>query len=119
MRDGFLYYFLMLAARRLPMLLFALGAILFALIRWKRNPRASLMTVIAFGIYLVDWVLFTAFLYWFPGVISSWRLTPSTRQLVEGIIFFCEDFVTAVIFILLTAAAFIGRNHTTPKPETT
>ena len=118
MRDGFVYYFLMMAARRLPMLLFAVGAIVFALIRWKRNPRASLMTAIAFGIYLVDWVVYTAFLYWFPEVTASWRLTPSSRQLVEGIIFFCEDFVTAAIFILLTAAAFIGRNHITPKTET-
>lgn len=119
MRDGFLYYFLMLAARRLPMLLFAAGAIVFALIRWKRSPRASLMTAIAFGIYLFDWVLFTAFLYWFPELIESLRLTPYTRQWIDGIIFFLEDFVTAIIFILLTAAAFSGRERSAPRPETT
>lgn len=119
MGDGFLSYFLISAARRLPMLLFAFGAILFALIRWKRNPRPSLITAIAFVIYLFDWVVFTAFLYWFPELTSSWRLTPSTRQLIDGIIFFCEDFVTATIFILLTAAAFIGRDRSAPTPEIT
>lgn len=119
MRDGFISYFLMLAARRLPMLLFAVGAIVFALIRWKRNPRASLMTALAFGIYLFDWVIFTVFLYWFPRLIESWRLSSYARAWVDGIIFFCEDFVTAAIFILLTAAAFIGRDRTTPTPETT
>ena len=119
MRNGFLYYFLMMAARRLPMLLFATGAIIFALVRWKRHPRASLMTAIAFVIYLFDWVLFTAFLYWFPELIQSWRITPTTRAWIDGIIFFVEDFVTATIFILLTAAAFIGRDRSAPTPETT
>lgn len=92
------------------MLLFAAGAIVFALIRWKRSPRASLMTAVAFVIYLLDWILFTAFLYWFPELIQSWRITDYTRQWIDGIIFFAEDFVTATIFILLTAAAFSGRN---------
>ncbi len=110
MRDGFLYYFLISAARRLPMLIFAAGAILLALMRWKRNPRASLMTVIAFVIYLLDFVIFNAFLYWFPQLTESWHLSPSARQWVDGIIFFFEDFLTAAIIILLTAAAFIGRN---------
>ena len=118
MGDGFLYYFLMSAARRLPMLLFAAGAIVFALIRWKRSPRASLMTVVAFVIYLIDWVLFTVFLYWFPELLQSWRVTPSTRQWIEGIIYFLEDFVTATIFILLTAAAFSGRNKEEPAQTT-
>ena len=112
MRNGFLYYFLIAAARRLPMLIFAAGAILFALIRWKRNSRASLMTAVAFVIYLIDFVIFNAFLYWFPQLTESWHLSPSAGRWVDGIIFFIEDFVTAAIIILLTAAAFSGRKTT-------
>jgi hypothetical protein len=38
---------------------------------------------------------------------------------VDGIIFFMEDFVTAAIIILLTAAAFIGRTQrSAPTSET-
>jgi hypothetical protein len=77
------------------------------------------MTVIAFVIYLVDWVVFNAFIYWLPSLIEPLKLSPSARNWVEGIIFFCEDFVAAVIFILLTAAAFIGRDRVEPTPETT
>jgi len=115
MRDGFLYYFLMQAARRLPMLLFAVGAIVFALVRWKRSPRASLMAAIAFVIYLIDWAVFTAFLYWFFSVLGpTLRISSSARSWLDGIVFFLEDFVTATIFILLTAAAFSGRNKEEP-----
>ena len=110
MGNGFGYYFLVAAGRRLPMLLFAIAAIIFALIRWKRNPRSSLMTSIAFAIYLIDFVIFNAFLYWFPEITRTWRLSISAREWVDGVIFFLEDFVTAAIFLLLTFAAFTGRH---------
>lgn len=100
----------MMLLRRLPMILLALGAIVFALIRWKHNARASLMTVIAFFIYLVDMVALNVFLFWFPQLIASWHLSPSARVWIDGIIFFLEDFAAAAIIILLTAAAFSGRN---------
>lgn len=120
MRDGFLYYFLIMAARRLPMLLFAAGAIIVALALWKRSPRASLMTAIAFVIYLADWLVYTIFLFFLPQLTEALGLTSSGRQWFEGIIFFLEDFVTATIFILLTAAAFIGRGERpAPEPEKT
>lgn len=104
MRDGFIAYFLMMLLRRLPMILLAVGAIIFALIRWKYNARSSLITVIAFIIYLIDMVFITTFVYWSPA-----------RGWIEWFIFFVEDFATAAIFILLTAAAFIGRDKTTSQ----
>ena len=112
MRDGFLAYFLMMLLRRLPMILLAVGGIIFALVRWRFNPRASLITVIALLIYLIDMVVFTTFLYYFPQLTASWRLSSSAREWFDWIIFFLEDFVTAAMIVLLTAAAFIGRNKT-------
>jgi hypothetical protein len=104
--------------RRLPMILVGFGAIIFAFVRWKSGPRAALITVIAFLIYFIDMVLFTAFLYWFPQITESWRLASSAREWIDWIIFFCEDFVTAAFIILLTAAAFSGRQRDA-VPETT
>jgi hypothetical protein len=117
MGNGFVYYFLVAMGRRLPMLVFAIGAIVFALVRWKRSPRASLMTVIAFVIFLIDFVIFNIFLYWFPEITKAWRLSISAREWIDGIIFFLEDFVTAAIFLLLTFAAFTGR-HKSPDIKT-
>ena len=99
------------------MLVFAIGAIVFALVRWKRSPRASLMTAIAFVIFLIDFVIFNIFLYWFPEITKAWRLSISAREWIDGIVFFLEDFVTAAIFLLLTFAAFTGR-HKNPNIKT-
>lgn len=118
MRDGFITYFLLMLLRRLPMILVAFGAIVFAFVRWRSGPRAALLTVIAFLIYLIDMVLFTVFLYWFPEVSASWRLSASAREWIDWIVFFAEDFVTAAFIIMLTAAAFVGR-HRERIPETT
>jgi len=111
MRDGFLFYFLMIVLRRLPMLLVILGGIVFAAIRWRSSSRASLMTIVALVIYLIDFVLFNVFLYWFPQMTESWHLSAAARERLDWFIFFFEDFVTAAIIILLTAAAFTGRRQ--------
>ena len=66
MREGFVAYFLVMLLRRLPMVLLALGGIIFALARWRSGPRAALMTVIALFLYLIDMVALTTFLYWYP-----------------------------------------------------
>ena len=100
------------------MLLVVVGGIVFAAVRWRSSSRASLITIVALVIYLIDFVAFNAFLYWFPQLTESWRLSPSAREWIDWIIFFCEDFITAAIIILLTAAAFTGR-RTDSIPETT
>ena len=100
------------------MILVGAGAIIFAFVRWRSGPRAALITVIAFLIYFIDMFLFTAFLYWFPEMTASWRLSSSAREWIDWIIFFCDDFVTAAFIILLTAAAFVGRRRDA-IPETT
>ena len=75
--DNIFSYFLTRTARRLPMLLLALGGIVFAFMRWKLHPRASLMTVVALGIYLVDMVVYTLILYWLPSIVEPMRMSTS------------------------------------------
>jgi hypothetical protein len=105
-------YFLTRVARRLPMLLLALGGIVFAFMRWKSHPRASLMTVVALGIYLVDMVVYTLILYWLPSVIEPMRMSSSASRFFYSVVYFIEDIVFAVTIILLVAAAFANRKST-------
>jgi hypothetical protein len=97
-------------ARRSPMLLLAVGGTVFALIRWKRHPRVSLMTVIALVIYVIDAFVFSIFLYYLPDLIQTMRFTSKGIDWLYFFIFFIGDFVPALIIILLVAAAFSQRN---------
>lgn len=107
--DNIFSYFLTRIARRLPMLLLALGGIVFALMRWKLHPRASLMTIVALGIYLVDMVVYTMILYWLPSIVGPMRMSASVSRFFYSVVYFIEDIVFAVTIILLVAAAFANR----------
>ena len=110
--DNIFSYFLTRVVRRLPMLLLALGGIVFAFMRWKLHPRASLMTVVALGIYLVDMVVYTLILYWLPSLVEPMRMSSSASRLFYSVVYFIEDIVFAVTLILLVAAAFANRKAT-------
>ena len=104
-----LYYLSLLLARRSPMLLLSLGGIIFAIVRWKRHPRVSLMTVLALAIYMFEGILFSMFLYWLPNLMSTMRLSRAAGDNFYFVLFFFEDFVFALVIILLVGAAFSGR----------
>jgi hypothetical protein len=99
----------MMLARRSPMLLFAVGAIIFSLVRWKRHPRASLLTTIAFVIYLIDAFVFSIILYFIPTLITSMRLSGLTIDWLYFFVFFFADFVYVIVIALLVSAAFSQR----------
>ena len=115
--DNIFSYFLTRIARRLPMLLLALGGIVFAIMRWKLHPRASLMTVVALGIYLVDMVVYTLILYWLPSIVEPMRMSTSASRFFYSVVYFIEDIVMAVTIILLVAAAFANRKVKTKFEE--
>ena len=91
------------------MLLLVLGGSTFAIIRWKRHPRVSLMTVLALVIYFFEGMIFLAILYWLPDMMQSLQLSPKASGWLYSVIFFFEDFVFALVIILLVGAAFTGR----------
>jgi hypothetical protein len=97
-------------ARRSPMLLLALAGTVVALIRWKRHPRVSLMTVIALVIYVIEAFLFSVFLYYLPDLIQTMHFSSKAIDWLYFFVFFFEDFVPALVILLLVAAAFSQRN---------
>lgn|SRR5882724_11282207 len=104
-----LSYLSLLLVRRSPMLLLSLGGIIFAIVRWKRHPRVSLMTVLALAIHMFEGILFSIFLYWLPDLMFKMRLSPAAGDNFYFVLFFFEDFVFALVIILLVGAAFSER----------
>lgn len=98
------------------MLLFAFGAIIFSVIRWKRHPRVSLLTIIAFVIYLIDAFVFSILLYFLPTLITPLKMSGSALDWLYFFIFFFADFVYVIVIVLLVSAAFSQRN---PRPAET
>ena len=91
------------------MILLALGGIMFAIVRWRRHPRVSLMTALGLTIYLVNLLVFTLVFYWLPELSRALHLSANGVDWTYTIINFLDDFVYAAILILLVAAAFSRR----------
>jgi hypothetical protein len=104
---SFLAYTLL---RRSLLILFVLGGIAVAIMRWKRHPRVSLMTVIALGFYLIESFAASIFFYSLPNSFGTTAISSST---IYTAIYFIEDFAFAAVLILLVAAAFTGRRPAT------
>ncbi len=93
------------------LLLLVLGGMGFAIVRWKRHPRVSLMTVLALGLYLLDTVTFAVLYYWLPNVFYSLKLTAQNISTLESVLQIIDDFAYAAVLILLVSAAFTGRGR--------
>ena len=102
----------MMLARRSPVILVALVGIVFAIVRGKRHPTVSLITCIALVIYFIRIVGFTLLNYYLPNIGHALHLADSQVDSAYTVMFVFEDFVYAVILIILVAAAFIGRRPT-------
>jgi hypothetical protein len=103
--------FIMLVSR-LPMLLLFFGAMIWAIVRRKVHPQASLMVLIASFIYLLDGLFFTVFPYEIGPVerLLFIESIKTERWLYSGIYFF-ENFARAAIVVLVVGAAFADRSR--------
>lgn len=81
----------------------------FAVYRWKRHPRISLMTVLALGLYLIDTLAFAIITSLLPRFFFQLHLTARNISTLDSVFQLLDDFVFATVLILLVAAAFTGR----------
>ena len=110
--------FIMLVSR-LPMLVLFFGAIIWAVVRWRVHPRASLMILIASVIYFLEGLFRAVFPYEIGPVerlLFSDLSMKTERWLYSGAYFF-ENFALAAIIVLVVGAAFIGRRSSVEAPN--
>lgn len=104
-------FFGYLLLRRAILHLVIFGGIVFAIVRWKRHPRVSLMTTLALGLYLVELFLFAFLFHYFPRFFDMLRLSDSSISTLDSVLQLVDDFAFAAVLILLVAAAFTGRGR--------
>ena len=102
----FLVYLLIKKSVLIVTLLCGIG---FAVYRWKRHPRISLMAILALGLFLIETLAFSIVYYLLPDLFSRLQLTPQNMSTLESVFQLLDDFVYAAVLILLVAAAFTGR----------
>ena len=106
--EGFSFVISMVL-RRLPMLILVLVGVIVAILRWKRHPKVSLLTIIGLLLYLVERSIFIPLSYWLPRYLYARQFATSSFQIVTTLVYLVDDIFYAVVIILLVAAAFSQR----------
>src|ERR1051325_706489 len=112
---SFLGYLLL---RRSVLLVVILIGLLLALIRWKKHPRVSLLTILGLIVYLIDSYTFAFIFHYLPRWFGTFRITPSNMSILDSVLQLIDDFGFAAVLILLVAAAFSQRNTIEPIGRT-
>ena len=102
----FLVYLLI---KKSVLIITILGGIGFAVYRWKRHPRISLITVLALGLYLIDTLAFAIITALLPRFFFQLHLTAQNISTLSSVFQLLDDFVFAAVLVLLVGAAFTGR----------
>jgi hypothetical protein len=101
-------YFYFVFGARWPMLLLALIGIVVALWRRRLHPKASLLTVLALVLFLVQSPTFGTIFYFLPR-LSARGFTYSAINPLYIIIEVCHDIVFTPVIILLVSAVLSQR----------
>ena len=100
---------------QLPSLLTMLGCLVFALTRWKKYPRVSLVVAVALGLLFLHAIVFIFVydlvppLFIKPGDFQSTAASRRNVYLVLGLI---SNTVAAVSFGVLLLGVFMKRDRT-------
>ena len=105
--------------QQLPSLLAMAGGIVFALTRWKSNPKVSMMVVIGLGLMLAHVFVFLIVYNVVPPIflrgISATTTEFETAERIRRNLFLTLGLISnallAVPFALLLAAVFMGRKR--------
>jgi|SRR5882724_215142 len=103
----------------LPSLLAMAGGIVFALTRWKRKPKVSMLVVLGLGLMLVHVFVFLIVYQLVPPIflrgISATTTEFETAERIQRNLFLTLGLISntllVVPFALLLAAVFMGRKH--------
>jgi Na+/H+ antiporter NhaC len=105
----FITFLIYMLLKRSLLLLLLLAGIGFAIARWKRHPRVSLMTTLGLAFYLIETLLFATLYHWLPVFFFNMKMSVEAADIAEIVLRLADDLLYAAVLILLVAAAFTGR----------
>ncbi len=90
-------------------MLVVLAGIVFAIVRWKRHPKVSALTVVGLVIFQFQSLAFSSLYYFLPRLATrgwSWGSIDNLSIVLD----LCHDVFFSVAIALLAAAVFSGRS---------
>ncbi|MEP6819330.1 MAG: hypothetical protein ABJA18_07330 [bacterium] len=99
-----------LFVRRWPVMLVVLMGLIFAIIRWRRHPKVSALTLAGLLLFQLQSLAFSSFYYFLPRLADhgwTWRSIDHLSIVLD----ICHDLVFSVAIALLAAAVFTGRTR--------
>jgi hypothetical protein len=105
---------------QLPSLLTFVGCIIFALTRWKRHPKVSLIVVAGLGLLLFHALAFLVIFDVVPPLFikpGSFEDTESARRNLFLVLGFLFNTGLAVAFAVLLAGVFVQRTRASNGPQ--
>lgn len=115
---GLLSFLGYLLLRRSVLLVVILIGLLLAIVRWKKHPRVSLLTLVGLMVYLIDSYTFAFIFHYLPRWFDTLHITPNNMSVLDSVLQLIDDFGFAAVLILLVAAAFSQRRQIDPLEET-
>lgn len=105
---------------QLPSLLTLVGCIIFALTRWKRHPKVSLIVLAGLGLLLFHALAFLVIFDVVPPLLlkpGSVEDTESARRNLFLVLGFLFNTGLAVAFAVLLAGVFVQRTRASNEPQ--
>jgi hypothetical protein len=99
---------------QLPVFLVWLVAIIVAIVNWRRHPRVSLLTLIAFAMFFIAAFVGTALTSWLPLTLHERGLPGTQMGNVALILSFLRGLFDAAAWVLLVFAIFGWRRERPP-----
>jgi hypothetical protein len=100
-------------AQQAPSVLTILGCVIFAVVRWKRHPRVSLVVLIALFLLLIQFVVFTIVYNWVPDwLINSADVMsrPAVARNVYLVLGVISNIFLSIGLAVLLAGIFMRRD---------
>jgi hypothetical protein len=94
-----------------------IAGIVIAIVRWKRHPKVSALTIAGLVIFQFQSLAFTSLYYFLPQLATrgwTWAAIDNLSIVVDV----CHDVFFAVAIVLLAAAVFSGRSFQAAGPRT-
>ncbi len=92
-----------------PLYLVWIGALVYAAMKWKTNPRTAMFVGGAAAVELFASVLFTIINWILPSLFEHTGGSYETMSILFGFVGFAHSFISAAAFGVIVFAAFDGR----------